>query len=183
MGEGHALAIGMDIGLVIVPIEEGTSGFMEAGKQSMFHLVQHIETHKDVAVEGQCLRVQTFQGIPLQHALVGNTQALQGFAVGAVNVPQLVPQGEEPFLQFRTPFRGEVEEEPAYGLALSGAEESGVVRQVFQILQVAKEAVGWYLVLVQVIEIADEQFSPEIEVIQRFLGPRDADKDLVQLAH
>ena len=61
---------------------------------------------------------------------------------------------------------GEVLEKLLYGFFLLLVEEVVVVHDVLQILQVAEQLVGIYQVLVGIVEVADKQLAPEIEIIQ-----------------
>ena len=70
-----------------------------------------------------------------------------------------------------------------YGFFLLLVEEVVVVHDVLQILQVAEQLVGIYQVLVGIVEVADKQLAPEIEIIQRLFAVRFFAEHFVQFAH
>lgn len=57
------------------------------------------------------------------------------------------------------------------------------VHDVLQFLQIAEELVGIYEVFVHVVEVADEQFSPEVEVIQSLFTVGLFAEHLIQFAY
>ena len=116
-------------------------------------------------------------------AFVGDAQFCKIAAVVAVDVAQFIPEGDEFGFQLRALFYGKVLEELADGFFLFLVEEVVIVHNVLQFLQVAEEFVGIYKVFVYVIEIADEQFSPEVEVIQSFFAAGLFAEYLIQFAY
>jgi len=121
--------------------------------------------------------------IAVHHAFVGDAQFCKIAAVVAVDVAQFIPEGDEFGFQLRALFYGKVLEELADGFFLFLVEEVVIVHNVLQFLQVAEEFVGIYKVFVYVIEIADEQFSPEVEVIQSFFAAGLFAEHLIQFAY
>ena len=61
-------------------------------------------------------------------------------------------------------------EKLAEGFLLSFFQKIEIVHQGVQVLQVAEEGIGLHQILVGIVEIADEELSPEIEVVQGFLA-------------
>ena len=78
---------------------------------------------------------------------------------------------------------GEILEELADGFFLLLVKEVVAVHDVLQFLQIAEELVGIYEVFVHVVEVADEQFSPEVEVIQSLFTVGLFAEHLIQFAY
>ena len=74
-------------------------------------------------------------------------------------------------------------EELADGFFLLLVKEVVAVHDVLQFLQIAEELVGIYEVFVHVVEVADEQFSPEVEVIQSLFTVGLFAEHLIQFAY
>ena len=76
---------------VIIPVEPSPPGILQTFEELGFHLVQYIETDKDVAFGWQALQVQMFQGLPVHHAFVGDAQLFKLSSESMVYVTQFVP--------------------------------------------------------------------------------------------
>ena len=74
-------------------------------------------------------------------------------------------------------------EELADGFFLLLVKEVVAVHDVLQFLQIAEKLVGIYEVFVHVIEVADEQFSPEVEVVQSLFAVSLFSEHLIQFAY
>ena len=61
--------------------------------------------------------------------------------------------------------------------------EGVVVHQCAEVLKVGKQLFGVYQILVGIIEVAQEEFSPEVEVIQGFLALGGLPEDFVEFAN
>ena len=121
--------------------------------------------------------------IAVHHAFVGDAKFREVSAVVAVDVAQLIPEGDEFCFQLRALFYGEILEELADGFFLLLVKEVVAVHDVLQFLQIAEELVGIYEVFVHVVEVADEQFSPEVEVIQSLFTVGLFAEHLIQFAY
>ena len=75
-----------------------------------------------------------------------------------------------------------VAEEVFQKLALFVGKETEVV-QLMDVAQVGKYTVGVCQVLVDIVEIADEQLSPAVELVERLVGTRLLTKRLVEVAN
>ena len=168
---------------VVVPVEPGLSSLLQAQEERLFHPVQYVEAYEYIAVVVQPLRVQFLHHLAVHHALVGNAQLRQPFAVVPVDVSQLVPQADEFLLQFRPLLDGEVSEEFLYCLLLFLTQVVGDVHDVLQILQVAEEPVCVHQVLVYVVKVTDQQLSPEVEVVQCLFAFRFFAEHPVEFTH
>ncbi len=168
---------------VVIPVEHCFAGILQALEEAGFYFIQHVEADEYIAVVAQSVGVKLLYDIAVHHAFVGDAQFCKIPAVVPVDVAQLIPKGDEFLFQLRAFVDGEVLEELADGFFLFLVEEVVVVHDVLQILQVAEQLVGIYKVFVYVIEIADEQFSPEIEVIQRLFAVRFFAEHFVQFAY
>ena len=74
-------------------------------------------------------------------------------------------------------------EKLAYGLRLLFVQIVGRVHDVLQVFQVAEEIFGLYHILVHIIEIAYQEFTPKVEVVQRLRALGLLTKHFVELAH
>ena len=184
MGIGRLLLKGKTgVEHVVIPIEHCFSGILQELEETGFYSIQHVEADKYIALVAQSVGVELLHDIAVHHAFVGDAQFCKIAAVVAVDVAQFIPEGDEFGFQLRALFYGKVLEELADGFFLFLVEEVVIVHNVLQFLQVAEEFVGIYKVFVYVIEIADEQFSPEVEVIQSFFAAGLFAEHLIQFAY
>ena len=100
----------------------------------------------------------------------------------SVMSPQLVPKEMNFLLEFACVCRWRSSGKTVVWLFPFLVEEVVVVHDVLQILQVAEQPVGIYQVLV-IVEVADKQLTPEIEIIQRLFAVRFFAEHFVQFAH
>ena len=168
---------------VIIPVEHGFARILQALEEAGLYLVQHVEAHEDVAVVAQPVRIKLLYYMAVHHAFVCDAQFGEVLPVVPVDVSQLVPKGDELLFELRAFVDGEVLEKLLYGFFLLLVEEVVVVHDVLQILQVAEQLVGIYQVLVGIVEVADKQLAPEIEIIQRLFAVRFFAEHFVQFAH
>ena len=158
------------IELIIIPIEQGFSGIVQSVEEFTLNLIEHIEAYENVGVVRKCISVELLYGISVQHPFVGDALLHQSLAEALIDMAEGVPNGDELFLQGGTFLDGEIVEELLDGFFLFLVDEGVVVHQGTQVLQVGKEVMGIDHILVGIIEVGQQQFSPEIEVIQGFLA-------------
>ena len=155
---------------VVVPVEERLFSTMQGAEELLFHPVEHVETHEHVAVVGHLVYIELLHHLPLQHALIGQSLLTQSLLELGVDGQHTLPQRDKPLLEQRASLGREVAEKLADGLLLLRAEKAVVLAQGMELLQVAEEAAGINQVLVEVVEVADEQFAPEVEVVEALVA-------------
>ena len=99
-----------------------------------------------------------------------------------VDVGKVAPQAQETLFEFGLVLLGEMAEEMAQQLALLIGEIAQVVELV-DVAQVGKHTVGIGHVLVDIVEVADEQLAPAIELIERLVAVGLEAERLVKVAH
>ena len=99
-----------------------------------------------------------------------------------VDVSKVAPQAQETLFEFGLMLLGEMAEEMAQQFALLVGKIAQVVEFV-DVAQVGKYAVGVGHVLVDVVEVADEQLAPTIELVERLVAAGLKTERLVQVAH
>ena len=168
---------------IVIPIEQGFPGILQQLEKAGLHLVQYVEADEHIAVVAQAVGIQLLHHVTIYHALVGNARLGEVRTEVPVYVAQFVPKGDEFVLQLRAFFDGEAVEEPLDGLFLLLVEEVEAVHDVLQLLQVAEELVGIHQVLVHIVEVADEQFAPKVEIVKRLLAAGLFAEYLIEFAH
>ena len=92
--------------------------------------------------------------------------SLAGHEVTAVDVTEeMLEKLEKGMISYR-----KILEELPDSLFLLFVQKVIVIHQVLQVLQIAEEFVCIYHVLIYIIEVADKQFSPKVEIIHRLLA-------------
>ena len=86
-----------------------------------------------------------------------------------VDGTQFVPKGDKLPFEYGTALDREVLEELLDCFFLLFIKGFVIVHQILQVLQVTEEFVRIYQVFIYIVEIADEQLAPKIEVVQCFL--------------
>ena len=99
-----------------------------------------------------------------------------------VDVGKVAPEAQEALLQLRLVLFGEVAEEVFQELALLIGKVAEVV-ELMDVAQVGKDTVGIGHILVDVVEVADEQLSPAVELVERLVRTRMQAERLVQVAN
>ena len=118
----------------------------------------------------------------VEGALVGEALLGQALVEVVVDVDEVAPQAQEALLELGLVLLGEMAEEVLQELALLIGEIAQVVELV-DVAQVGEDAVGISHILVDVVEIADEQLSPAIELVKRLVRACMQAERLVQVAH
>ena len=192
VGESSQILADIPAGLMLthvvvveVPVEAGLPLALQVAEQLLFHTLHQVEAHEQVAVVGK--RDAAGIGQPAAHlaverTLVGQSLLAQPTVEVVVDVGKAAPQSEETLLQLRLVLVGEVAEEAAQQLPLLVGEVAQVV-QLVDVAQVGKHLVGVGHVLVDVVEVADEQLTPAVELVERLLRTRLLAERPVQLAH
>ena len=163
-----------------VLIEQGLALALQSAEKRLFHMLQEIETYKDVGVvvEGDGL---VFNHLTVEGTLVGESLCSELFVEGVVDIPDAAPQTEEPLLEFAVVFVGEIAEEALYEFALLIGEIRHIIEFV-DVTQVGEDAVGRTHVLVEVVEVGEQQLAPAIEVVERLVDARASGEALVEFA-
>ena len=168
---------------IVIPVEHGFSRILQKLEEAGFHLIQHVEADEYVAVIAQAVCIELFYDVAVHHAFISDAQFGEILPVVSINVSQPVPKGDKLLFELRALVNGEVLKKLLYGFFLFFIKKIVAVHDVLQVLQVAEQFAGIYKVLIYVIEVADKQFSPKIEVIQRFFAMRFFPEYFIQLAH
>ena len=134
----------------------------------MLYLIQDIEAYKYIGVVRQRFKIEFFDDLPIEHSFVGNVLCLQDFPIIPIDIAQDFPHGDEFLFESRSPFDGEVLEELLDSGFLLLVHEGIVFHQGTKILKVTEEGICIHHVLVGIIEITQQEFSPKIEIIQGF---------------
>ena len=87
-----------------------------------------------------------------------------------VDSTQFVPKGDKLLFEYGTTLDREVLEELLNRFFLLFIKEFIIVHQILQVLQVTEELIRIYQVFIYIVEIADQQLAPKIEVVQCFLA-------------
>ena len=175
--------VGIQVELVVVPIEECLTGLLELLEESMFHFIQDIEAYKHVGIVGQGIGIQCIDDFPIEHPFVGDALGFELLPETVVDGTQHIPYRDEFLFQCRVLLDGEVTEELLDGGFLLRVHEGVVIHQRTEILQVGKQLAGIYQILVGIIEIAQQELTPEVEIIQGFLALGRFLEDLVEFAN
>ena len=150
---------------VVIPVEQGLSGCVQLAEQSLFHFVQHVESHEHIGIVGELLYVHRFRHLAVEHSFVGDALFAESFLVLRIDVAQHVPQRDETSLQFRDLLDGEIAEKLAQCFLLSLLQKVIFSRQLVQVFQVAEQGLRVDQVLVGIVEITDEHLAPEIKIV------------------
>ena len=164
---GFVLGDSLGIEEVVIPIKHGFPGFLQLLEEFFLYFVQYVETDEYVFIVFEPVGIELFDNVPVEHTFVGNAQFGKLLPITMIDNTQFVPEGYEFFLEFGTPFDGEVLKELPDGFFLFFIEEFVVVHQVLQVLQIAEQFVCIHHIFVYVVEIANQQFTPEVEIVQR----------------
>ena len=184
-GPGLETAFLADVHHVIVPVKKGLSAFLQVTEQSFFHIVEHVEAHKDirhvrrdaVGAFGKMLRHVLIQRPFVQHSFFFQPCVERG-----IDVVHPVPQGEELLFQPAVAFDGKVFEKMFQGLFLAGCQEVTVV-QFFDGLYVAEQFMRIGQMLIDVVEVGQHDFAPTVKAVERFRVGHERGIDTVELAH
>ncbi|EJW92444.1 hypothetical protein EVA_19446 [gut metagenome] len=168
---------------VIIPVEQGLARLLQYLEQLKLHLVEHIEAHEHILVVGELFGIKLFDDTAVEHPFIGNALLRQIVAEAVVDRTQLIPQRDELLLQHGALFDGEILEKQLDGLLLFLVQEVIFICQFLEVLQVAEQLVGIDPIFVDIIEIANQQFAPKVEIVQRLLTLGGFSKHLVEFAH
>ena len=160
----------LQVEVVIIPVEQGFPGFIQTVKQLLFHFVEHVESHKHIALIRKSSDIKPVDDFAVEHAFVCDSLFSQHLSVSGIYFSQYIPERDEALFEFRHLMDGEVMEKLADGFFLSFFQKIVVICQGVQIPEVAEQSVRIGQVLVGIIEIADQHLAPEIKVVQRFLA-------------
>ena len=127
------------------------------------------------------LDVGVVDHLTVEGSLVGELTAGKLVVVVAVDVADVAPQAQEPFLEFAVMVVGEVAEEAAYHLALLVGEVGHIVELV-DVAEVGEDLIGWPHVLVEVVEVGEQQLSPAVEVVEGLVDACAVGEALVEFA-
>ena len=182
---GECLQVAPDVlaGLVVchvvmveIPVEMRLALLLQGGEQLLLHLLQQVEAHKEIVVIGKrygsspvcghALAGDATDYLTVKCSFVGETLRRQPFVEIVVNVGEMAPKPQETLFELGIVVFREIAEEALYYLALLVGEVGDVVELV-DVAQVGKHAVGVGHVLVDVIEIAEQQLPPAVELVQR----------------
>ena len=127
------------------------------------------------------LDVGVVDHLTVEGSLVGELTAGKLVVVVAVDVADVAPQAQEPFLEFAVMVVGEVAEEAAYHLALLVGKVGHIVELV-DVAEVGEDLIGWPHVLVEVVEVGEQQLPPAVEVVEGLVDACAVGEALVEFA-
>ena len=128
-------------------------------------------------------QTEVFDDITVEHAFISDALLTQTGSELGIYVSENVPQGRETLFEFGGVFYGEMMEKLADGLLLAFFQKFIMVRQVVQVFQVAEQGVSVRHVLVCIVEIGNQHFAPEIELVECFLAAGGVTEYLVKVAY
>ena len=165
--------------LVGILIKDGFARLFEATEEHLLHLLQQVEADEDIGI---VIELQGFVGshLTIEGTFVAELLGGQLCIVGMIDVTDMTPQAQEPLFEFAVVVVGEVAEEAAYHLALFVGEIRHVVKFV-DITEVGKDLIRRSHVLIEVVEVGQQQLSPAVEVVERFVDARTLDEAFVEL--
>ena len=156
--------VGCHIVLVEIPVELGFLQLHQTFAKAEFHLLHHIEADKEVGVifEGD---IVSLCHLAIEHPFVGQLLGAQFGAEVLIDIFNMAPQLEETVLELAVVVGREIAEETLkQGCLLFG--EIGEIVEFVDVTKVAEYIVGHGHVLVNVVEVADEQLSPAVEMVE-----------------
>ena len=165
---------------VEVPVELGSLCFLESFAETDLHLLHHVEAHEEIGVVFQC-NIFLLSHFAIEHALVGQLFVAELLAVLRVDILEAGPQFQEPLFQFTVMVGREIAEEALQQFRLF-LREIGQVVEFVDVAQVAEHVVSHRHILIDVVEIADEQLSPAVEMVECLVDSRDGDERAVEFA-
>ena len=153
--------------VVVVPVKACLSLAFQSREQFLFHLLQHVEAHKDVGVVavGQLF---LFHDVSVQHTLVSQMLCPKACLEFGIDIVQLAPKVQEAFLEYARIAR-EVGKKPAEFCLL-------VLRKIVyrvqfvQVSYVAEHLFGVCHVLVDVVEVCQQQLPPAVKLVERLVS-------------
>ena len=158
---------------VIVPVEEGLALLFQIAEERFLHLVEYIESHEGVVADpfGQSrLAGEQLPHDPaIERALIGQSVRSELGVQPFVERQHDIPQLEEFGTYLRVFFQGEVAEEiTQYLLVLLVKPAAGV--KFLYLLDIAEKPRHIGHILVHIVKVGEQPFSPPIEEVKRFLA-------------
>ena len=156
---------------VVVPIEERLSAFLQRGHQPLFHFVEHIEAYEGVGglLGQEVCETRVFHHLAHEGSLVGRHVGGHGLFQIAVELRHSVPKEPERRLDAGQMVRLEFGEEVLQSFSLIVAEEIGL-GQLVEVLGVEEQFVGVHQMLVDVLEVGEQDFTPTPEAVDGFFS-------------
>ena len=162
-------------------IEDGLARLLQTTEEHLLYLLQQIEADEGVGV---VLELEALVGghLSVEGAFVAEVLGGQLAIVSLVDVADMTPQTEEALFEFAVVVGGKVAKEATNHIALFVREIRYIVELV-DIAQIGKHLIGRGHVFIEVVEVGQEQLSPTIEVVERFVDARTLGEAFVELAH
>ena len=141
--------------------------------------MQEVEAYEDIGVvfEGELF---VGRHLTVEGTLIGQLLRCQLCVELVIDITNMTPEAQEPFLELRVMRLGEITEEAFDHLLLLGG-EIGAVVELMDITDIRQYLICWRHVLIQVVEVGQQQLPPAIEMVEGLVDTRTGREHLMQL--
>ena len=165
---------------VDILIEDGLASLFQTTEEYLFHLLQKVEADEDIGV---VVESQAFVGghLTVERSFITKLLLGQSVVEGGVDVADMTPESQEPFLEFRVMVVGKVTEEATDHIPLFVGKITHII-QLVDIPDIGEDLISRSHVLVEVVEVGQEQLSPAIEMVEALFDACTLGEALVEFA-